>query len=186
MRQLCEAMENEYDSAKLIKLGDELIAAVDASVKPVALVLPSVEKEKPIAQPTDKLRIAVVDDNDLVRRLMCEALRSHYDFEIVCEARDGADAIECAEELQPDVVVLDVSLRDMNGIEVVRWMREIAPDAQILLCSQHELIGVVKKGLKAGAPGYLLKSDATPELAIAVRKIRSGEQYVSNNLAADF
>jgi DNA-binding NarL/FixJ family response regulator len=100
-----------------------------------------------------KIRILVVDDNQTVRLLLCEALRSHLDFEIVCESADAAAGISKAAELQPDVVILDISLPDMNGIEGVRRMRSIAPSAEILLCSQHDHIGMAMEGLKAGALG---------------------------------
>ncbi len=81
--------------------------------------------------------------------------------------------------LQPDVVLLDINLPDMNGLEVARQMKKVAPSAEILLlCEQHDLLPMVKDGLRAGARGYVMKSDARDELATAIRQVHKKEQYI--------
>jgi DNA-binding NarL/FixJ family response regulator len=131
---------------------------------------------------SEKLRLQVVDDVEIVRQLLCAILRSVPGFEVVAEDADAISAISDAERLRPDVTVLDISLPDMTGIDAVRQILQVAPSTKILICSQHDLRGMVKVGLEAGAHGYLLKSDAHDELIVAVRTIAKGEQYISAKL----
>jgi DNA-binding NarL/FixJ family response regulator len=126
------------------------------------------------------VRILVVDDHDLIRSILCDLLRSQADFEIVCECVDAAETIAKVQELLPDVLVLDISLPDMDGIEVVRRVKAVAPSTEILLCSEH--VELMKAGFDAGARGYLIKSNAVQELTGAVHAVRRGEKYVSKNL----
>jgi DNA-binding NarL/FixJ family response regulator len=118
----------------------------------------------------------------LVRNILCQLLGSQADFEIVCECVNASGAVEKTEETRPDVVILDISLPDMDGLEVVRRMRAVAPLTEILLCSEHA--HMVRAGLEAGARGYLLKSDAVRELIAAVRTVTRGERYISKKLTA--
>jgi two-component system, NarL family, response regulator len=133
---------------------------------------------------SEKLRLQVVDDVDVVRQLLCSILRSVPGFEVVSEAADAISGIRDAERFQPDVTILDISLPDMTGIDAVKRILEVAPSSEILLCSQHDLKGMVSVGLEAGARGYLLKSDAPQELVLAVRTIAKGERYVSSKIGA--
>jgi DNA-binding NarL/FixJ family response regulator len=128
------------------------------------------------------IRILVADDHALVRNMLCQLLGSQADFEIVCECVDASGAIEKTGEMQPEVVILDISLPDMDGLEVVRGIRTVSPLTKILLCSEHA--HMVRAGLDAGARGYLLKSDAVRELIAAVRTVMRGERYISKRLTA--
>jgi DNA-binding NarL/FixJ family response regulator len=129
------------------------------------------------------IRILVADDHTLVRNILCQQLLgSQADFEIVCECVDASGAVEKTEEMQPDVVVLDISLPDMDGLEVVRRIKTVSPSTEILLCSEHP--HMVRAGLEAGARGYLLKSDAVRELIAAVRTVMRRERYISKKLTA--
>jgi DNA-binding NarL/FixJ family response regulator len=128
------------------------------------------------------IRILVADDHKLVRNILCQLLGSQADFEIVCECTDASGAIEKTEKMQPDVIILDISLPDMDGLEVVRRIRTGSPSTEILLCSEHP--HMVRAGLEAGARGYLLKSDAVRELIAAVRTVVRGERYISKELTA--
>ena len=85
------------------------------------------------------LRILVVDDHDAVRKAICQLLRSQSDFEVVCEVADGFEAVRRAEELQPDVVVLDISMPNLNGIEAARHIRRVATGAEILFLTPLKL-----------------------------------------------
>jgi DNA-binding NarL/FixJ family response regulator len=111
------------------------------------------------------IRILVADDHALLRNILCQLLGSQADFEIVCESVDASGAVEKTEEMQPDVVILDINLPDVDGLEVVRRIRAASPSTEILLCSEHA--HMVGAGLEAGARGYLLKSDAVRELIAA-------------------
>ncbi len=125
------------------------------------------------------IRILLVDDSDAVRHALCSLLGAHIEFELVCESVNGSAAISKTAELQPDVVLLDINLPDMNGLEVARQMKKVAPSAEILLlCEQHDLLPMVKDGLRAGARGYVMKSDARDELATAIRQVHKKEQYI--------
>jgi DNA-binding NarL/FixJ family response regulator len=128
------------------------------------------------------IRILVADDHTLVRNILCQLLGSQADFEIVCECIDASGAVEKTEEMQPDVVILDISLPDMDGLAVVRRIRTVAPSTEILLCSEHP--HMVRAGLDAGARGYIVKSDAVRELIAAVRTVMRGERYISKKLTA--
>jgi DNA-binding NarL/FixJ family response regulator len=113
-----------------------------------------------------------------VRQALCSLLRAHVEFEIVCESANGSAAISKAAELQPDVILLDINLPDTNGLDVARQLKMVAPSAEILLLSEHDLLPMVSEGLRAGARGYVMKSDAPDELATAIRQVHKKEQYV--------
>jgi len=130
------------------------------------------------------IRILLVDDSDAVRQALCSLLTAHVEFEIVCESVNGSAAISKTAELQPDVILLDISLPDMNGLEVARQMKTVSPSAEILLLSEHDLLPMVKEGLRAGARGYVLKSDAPDELATAIRQVHKKELYISVRFGA--
>ena len=124
------------------------------------------------------IRILLVDDSSAIRQALCSLLRAHVEFEIVCESVNGSAAISKTTELQPDVVLLDINLPDMNGLEVARQMKKVAPSTEILLLSEHDLLPMVQEGLRAGARGYVMKSDARDELATAIRQVHKKEQYI--------
>ena len=124
------------------------------------------------------IRILLVDDSDAVRQALCSLLRAHVEFEIVCESANGSAAISKAAELQPDVILLHINLPDMNGLDVARQLKMVAPSAEILLLSEHDLLPMVQEGLRAGAVGYVMKSDARDELATAIRQVHKKEQYI--------
>jgi CheY-like chemotaxis protein len=184
IRQLVEAMQVESDPGKMAALAAALNSALDESrqrTQPSAIAIEAipVTKRSFAEDGSDKIRILVADDNAVIRKVLCDALRSHPAYEVVCESSTAEDAINRAEELQPNVLLLDISLPDMNGIEVIRQIRDVAPSTRILLCSQHELEYMVTAGIAAGAHGYLLKSEAVREIIPAIDAIGSGEQYVS-------
>lgn len=129
-------------------------------------------------QQSSAIRVVVVDDHPIVRRGFCGLLTSELGFEVVGEARSGTETLAKAAELQPNVVVLDISLPDMDGLEVTRRMLKILPNSEILLVSEHGS-ALMKEAFRAGACGYLLKSDAAHELVTAVRTVNDKQQYVS-------
>jgi two-component system NarL family response regulator len=97
---------------------------------------------------------------------------------------NGSAAISKTAELQPEVIVLDINLPDMNGLDVARRMKIVAPSAEILLLSEHDLLPMVQEGLRAGARGYVMKSDGRDELATAIRQVHKKEQYVGLRFGA--
>jgi DNA-binding NarL/FixJ family response regulator len=128
---------------------------------------------------TKTIRILLADDHALVRQGFRRILEAQPGIEIVGEASDGRQAAELAEKLQPDVVVLDVAMPELNGIEASRRMAECAPRARILALSMHKDSVYVREILRAGARGYLLKDAFDHELIAAVRAVADGKGYLS-------
>ena len=107
-------------------------------------------------------------------------LAEQSDMEIVGEAGNGREALELAAKLKPDVVVMDVAMPELNGIEATRRMAENAPHARVLALSMHKDSVYVRETLRAGARGYLLKDSVAADLVSAVRAVAAGEGYVTN------
>lgn len=118
------------------------------------------------------LRVLVVDDNENVRRAICELLRPQADIEVICEAVDGADAICKAREHLPDVVLLDLTMPTMDGLEAARVLKREFPSIQIVIVSQHDSRGFQWAALAAGVNGYVVKSNAGRDLIPELRRIQ--------------
>jgi DNA-binding NarL/FixJ family response regulator len=118
------------------------------------------------------LRVLVADDNDSVRRTICQILQSQSDIQVACEAVDGADAVAKAREHSPDIVLLDVTMPIMNGLEVARILKEEFPSMQIVMVSQHDSRGFQWAALAAGVSGYVVKSNVAIDLIPELRKIQ--------------
>jgi two-component system, NarL family, response regulator NreC len=126
-----------------------------------------------------KLRILLADDHAMVRHGFRMILCSQADIEIVGEAGNGREAVEMAERLQPDLVVMDVAMPELNGIEATRRICEASPRIRILALSMHKDSVYVREILRAGARGYLLKDSSDTDLLAAVRAVAGGEGYLS-------
>jgi DNA-binding NarL/FixJ family response regulator len=118
------------------------------------------------------LRVLVVDDNESVRRSICQLLKTQPDLEVICEATDGADALRKAREHLPDVVLLDVTMPNMDGLEVARVLKQEFPSMDVLIVSQHDSRGFRWAALAAGVSGYVVKSDAARDLIPELRKLQ--------------
>ena len=118
------------------------------------------------------LRVIVVDDNESVRRSICQILRSQADIEVVCEAADGADALHKIEEHRPDVVLLDITMPTMNGLEVADIVKTKFPSVQALIVTQHDSRGFQWAALAAGVSGYIVKSNVGKDLIPELRRIQ--------------
>src|SRR5215469_16002003 len=106
------------------------------------------------------IRILVVDDHPIVRQGLKTLLEGHAGWEVIGEASDGAEALEKAKDLSPDVMVLDVTMPRMNGLEACRLLRRQSPDLEILFVTQHDSPQMMREALEAGARGYVVKSNA--------------------------
>ena len=132
----------------------------------------------------DSVRIVVADDHALVREGIRRVLDEEPGFEVVAEAADGETALARVAELQPDVVVLDISMPGLSGLEVARRLRERHPDVRALVLSMHDDTEYVLRAVRAGAAGYLLKDDAGPQLLRqAVRAVHAGDSFFSPAVA---
>jgi two-component system response regulator NreC len=125
------------------------------------------------------IRIELAEDQRLIRELLAGVLAREADFQIVAEAGTGREAIALAESTRPDIVLLDISLPDLDGMEVARTLRKAQPKLAILALSIHEEPYFVQEMLRAGADGYVVKSAAVRELVQAIRTVSQGSMYLS-------
>lgn len=129
-------------------------------------------------------RVLVADDQDLFRRGIHAVLAGEEDIEVVAEASDGLEAVARAEELVPDVVLLDIRMPAIDGIEAARRIRELVPEAKILMLTASDAEDDLYEALKAGANGYLLKEVSAAEVAAAVRSVMIGHSMLSPAMAS--
>jgi DNA-binding NarL/FixJ family response regulator len=127
--------------------------------------------------------VLVIEDYEPFRRFICSTLRKRSGLQIVGETADGLEAVQKAEELQPDLVVLDIGLPSLNGIEAARRIRKLSPESKILFVSQESSGDVVQEALALGALGYVVKTHAGSELLAAVGAVLGGRQYISSGLS---
>jgi DNA-binding NarL/FixJ family response regulator len=130
-----------------------------------------------------QISVMVAEDYEPFRRFLCSTLAKDSVLQIIAEVQDGLEAVRRAEELRPELILLDVGLPTLNGIEAARRIRKLAPESKILFVSQESSADVVQEALAAGARGYVLKTDAGSELLIAVNAVLRGETFVSSRLA---
>jgi two-component system, NarL family, response regulator NreC len=124
-----------------------------------------------------RTRVLVADDHTIVRQGLVGILKASDEVEVVGEAADGAEAVEKATKLKPDVVVLDVSMPHLSGLEAARRIREALPATRILVLTMHDDEEYVLKMVRAGASGYLLKDSAGSELIAGIRALKAGKVY---------
>jgi DNA-binding NarL/FixJ family response regulator len=129
------------------------------------------------------IRVLVADDHMIVRTGIRHVLESEPGFEVVGEAATGSDAVSMAAKLQPDVVVLDVSMPGESGLQVAARLRGHSPEPRVLILSMHDNAEYVLESVRAGAHGYLLKDTAATELRSAIRTVCRGESYFSPPIA---
>jgi DNA-binding NarL/FixJ family response regulator len=129
------------------------------------------------------MRVLIVDDYEPWRRFVWSELQKWRDVEIVGEVSDGLEAVRIAHELQPDLILLDIGLPTLNGIEAARQIRTFCPKSKILFVSQELAIDLVQEGLCEGASGYIAKADAGSELLIGADAVLRGERFVSTRFA---
>jgi len=128
------------------------------------------------------IRILLVDDYLRWQHYVSSLLETMIEFEVIAVAADGLEAVQKAGELQPDLILLDIGLPKLNGIEAARRIRNLSPNSKILFVSQETSSELVKEALQLGAMGYLVKSDAASELLLGVEAVLRGEQFVSSSL----
>ena len=129
-----------------------------------------------------KCRILIADDHEIFRRGLREII-STPDFEVVGEAASGRDAIEKARQLKPDLVIMDISMPELNGLEATRQIVGDLPGTEILILTMHESEQLVRQVLDAGARGYMLKSDASRDLLMAIQALRSHRPFFTTRIS---
>jgi DNA-binding NarL/FixJ family response regulator len=129
-------------------------------------------------------RVLLVEDHTLVRSGIRSLLETEKEIEVVGEAGDGREAVELVRRLKPHVVLMDVAMGDLNGIDATRLISNEHPDVRVLVLSMHSDEQYIFEALKAGAKGYVLKSAAVKELMTGIREVAAGRNYVSPSLAS--
>ena len=156
------------------------------------MVKQSPHPEKSLAEPNhlagnrsgSLIPVLVVDDNEPFRRFVRATLSTKPELEIISEVSDGLEAVQKALELQPALIVLDIGLPGLNGIEAARRIRKLSPKSTILFLSQESSPEIVQEALCLGALGFVIKAHAARDLLIAVEAVLRNEQFVSSALKA--
>ncbi len=124
-------------------------------------------------------RIAIAEDHTILREGLRALLISEPDFDVVCEAGDGRDAIQCIEEHQPDLILMDLSMPRMNGLEAIKEIKKRSRTTMVMALTVHKSEEYILATLQAGADGYVLKDTTHSELVSAIRHVLSGKRYLS-------
>jgi len=131
------------------------------------------------------IRVLLVDDFAPWRREVCSLLKGQTELQIFGEVGDGFEAVQKAQELKPDLILLDIGLPNLDGLEAARRIRRVAPDTKIVFLTQNNDKDVVRAALSTGARGYVLKTDAESELLTAVAGVLGGDTFVSSGIKRD-
>jgi DNA-binding NarL/FixJ family response regulator len=129
------------------------------------------------------LRILIADDHEVARKGIRALLETRQGWEICGEAKDGREAVECAKQMKPDVVLLDIGMPSLNGLDAARQIRTALPETSILILTMHDSEQVVREVLAVGARGFLLKSDAGRDLVAAVEALQQRRTFFTTRVA---
>jgi DNA-binding NarL/FixJ family response regulator len=133
--------------------------------------------------PTGSIRLLIVDDHPVVRDGLSGIFAGNPDVEVVGQAADGAEAVKAAKELRADVVLMDLRMPEMGGVEAIKRLRELSPSTQVIVLTTYDTVNEVLSAIEAGATGYLLKDAPREELIRAVRAAHRGESVLSPSVA---
>ncbi len=131
------------------------------------------------------IRILIVDDHDLIRNGLRQLIRTQSDMEVVGEAGDGVEALEAARHLRPDVILLDIAMPRMNGLEAAPLLRDACPRSQIVILSMYEKEAYTREALAVGIKGYVLKGSPSRDVLKAIRVVHSGDYFFGSRIPAD-
>ncbi len=134
---------------------------------------------------TMRTKILIADDHAMVRQGIAAFLRMSDEFEVVGEAADGVEAIDAVTKMTPDIILMDMSMPRLGGLEATIEIKKIAPAAKILVLTQYEDNVYIRRFFKAGASGYLLKKAVGEDLLTAIRSVKQGKTYVHPSIASD-
>jgi DNA-binding NarL/FixJ family response regulator len=128
--------------------------------------------------------IIIADDHDIIRSGIKNILRNHPDYEVIAEAKDGEEVSSKVEEYKPDVLLLDISMPKISGLDVLEQLHYISPQTKVLIITVHKANAYIIKAFKAGAKGYLRKESAGQELLPALAQIVAGQMYLTPSVSA--
>ena len=141
------------------------------------------EREDERSAADKRIRVLLADDHDILRDGLCALLEMAGDIAVVGEARTGGEAVAEAERLQPDIVLMDITMPELDGVEACRRIHERAPKVRVLFLTMHEADEYFFRALRAGGAGYIIKRTAAADLLAAVRAVAQGNAFLSPSLA---
>jgi DNA-binding NarL/FixJ family response regulator len=130
------------------------------------------------------VRILIVDDFEPWRRAVCSILQQDKDLKVICQGSDGLEAVQKSTELQPDLILLDIGLPNLNGMEAARQIRKASPGSRIIFLTSYDDPELVQEALRIGALGFVIKSDAASDLLRAVRAVLRNQRFVPQRLCS--
>jgi DNA-binding NarL/FixJ family response regulator len=141
-------------------------------------------KTESSADSRGKRTVLIVDDHPIVRQGLAQLINQESDLAVCGQAEDAHEAIQAIRQLDPDLVIVDISLKDTSGVELIKDLKVQYPDLPILTLSMHDEAVYGERALRAGAKGYIMKQEATEKVVTAIRRVLAGEVYVSDGMAA--
>jgi DNA-binding NarL/FixJ family response regulator len=136
------------------------------------------------ADPGRKRTVLIVDDHPIVRQGLAQLIDQERDLQVCGQAQDAHEAMQAIRTLSPDMVIVDISLKDTSGMELIKDLKVRYPDLPVLTLSMHDEAVYGERALRAGAKGYIMKQEATEKVVTAIRRVLAGEVYVSDDMAA--
>lgn len=131
----------------------------------------------------NKIRVLIAEDHTIVRQGLSALLRSEPDIEVAGEASDGLEAVEMAKKQMPNIVLMDVAMRNLNGLDATRKIKKLFPQMKVLVLTMYDNEECIFQILKAGASGYLIKDSAMTDLVSAIRAVHQGDSYLSPSIS---
>ncbi|MFH1504284.1 MAG: response regulator transcription factor, partial [Candidatus Omnitrophota bacterium] len=129
-------------------------------------------------------KIIIADDHDIIRTGIKNILYNHDEYKVIAEAVDGEDALKKVEEYKPDILLLDVSMPKIGGLDIITQVHHISPETKILIITVHKADAYIMKALKSGVQGYLQKENAAEDLLPALRKVTAGGLYLASTISS--
>ena len=141
-------------------------------------------RQKQFKPPQKKAKIIIVDDHPIVRQGLTELINHENDLVVCCQAEDASEAMEFIKESDPDIIIVDISLKETSGLELIKDIKVQYPQLPVLVLSMHDESLYAERSLRAGARGYIMKQEATDRVIMAIRKVLKGELYISDSMTA--
>jgi DNA-binding NarL/FixJ family response regulator len=185
--------ETEYKRGDFFRNFPSLVGTASCETGASVCKEPTVVVNFPVALPgatasphQSPVRIIVVEDFQPFRSFICSTFSKTPELHVICEASDGLEAVRQAEELHPDLILLDIGLPSLNGIEAARRIRKVSSKSKIIFVSQESSADVAQEAFSSGAMGYVVKAHAGSELLAAVDAVRRGSQFISSGLSGHY
>ncbi len=129
------------------------------------------------------IKLVVADDHSIIREGIKSVLARHPEYEIVAEAANGLEALECVKQLKPELLLMDITMPELGGLDVISQVKEVSPDTRIIIISVHKLGAYVLKAIRQGASAYLNKDHVAEELIPALMRVRAGKTYLGETVS---